>query len=278
MDLFKKFRDNKFTKKLQAGVNVVVPEWKKMASFISVPSARRVVLSSSESSESGDEPEEIHDSALTSVMQPEPSSKETSDEIMLKRLDSQSEDPREVAARRQEHESIAVEIARRQYDTLYGSAVLQHGPSWRGRGKKSAISDSQEDFEGPASYTHWSKDRRLKQAHTADRYYEALRLRQGGKKFGSTGDSAIWDVAEEEEELRMRLLLGSTSTTPVGQYDTNLGRVRSQKDSVMHVLQLKDDDLHDSIETLPRVSAPRPGDVALHALPIKEGGDSEVQG
>ena len=264
IDLFKKYRDNKFTQKLKAGVNDVVPDWKKLASVMKVPSARRIVLSSSESSGSEDEDAET-DEYKAKALSTSDIANEMSQEDILKMLDEAEDDPEEVARKNKEQESVAMEIARRQYDSLYGSNIFHHGPEWRQHDNKhtAAKRQSDDDEEDVVPSTHWSKDRRLKQAHSADHFYEALRLRRGGKKFASTGDSAIWEASHDEEQLRMRLMLGNTSVTPEGKYHSDLARLRSKHEVAKQLLQTKDPNMQDAIDALPRAAPSRLGDVVI---------------
>jgi hypothetical protein len=265
IDIFQKYRDDKFTQKLKAGVNEVVPEWKKLSRVLKVPSARRVVLSSSESSESEDEAavdqsKAKSDSAIDDAGEKSP-------EELLRMLDEAEDDPKEVARRKKEQESVAIEIARKQYESLYGSEKLHRGPTWLQRDPKRPVAKREEDEDdddvvGP---DHWSKDRRLRQAHSADHFYEALRLRRGGKKFASTGNSEVWEASgEEEQQQRMRLMLGNSSGLPEGKYHSDLARLRSKQEIVRELLNIKDPD---PIDALPRAAALRLGDVVVPKSP-----------
>jgi hypothetical protein len=261
IDIFQKYRDDKFNQKLKAGVNEVVPEWKKLSRVMKVPSASRVVLSSSESSASEDEAE-VDQSQAKSYSAIDDAG-EKSPEELLKFLDETEDDPKEVARKKKEQESVASEIARKQYESLYGSEKFHRGPAWLQRDPKRPVAKREEDQDdddvvGPE---HWSKDRRLRQAHIADHFYEALRLRRGGQKFASTGNSEVWEASgEEEQQQRIRLMLGNTSGLPEGKYHSDLARLRSKQETARKLLNIKDPD---PIDALPRAAALRLGDVVV---------------
>jgi hypothetical protein len=253
IDLFQKYRDDKYTKKLSE----TVPQWKKMAKYVAVPSVRRVVLSSSSESSDGSDDEKIgplqrspaHRDLFADTERQEKSQDVNGGETQGKEETDHSE-------------SIIMDIARKQYDSLYGSENWHAGESWKRKDEErraaAAVVASLEEREDESKINddplHWTKDRRLKQAHTADRFYEAIRLRQCAQQ------AAARDEERGDTEARYRNVYGNTTVLPVGKFDVSLAKIRAQQERAMQVLDFRtEEDLDNSIDSLPLQPAPRPG-------------------
>jgi len=301
MDLFERHKDARVAKRLKEGMDAVVPEWKRLSTVITVPSARRIMLSSDSSDYSSQDDDEsmeklakspplsatgtvragsgrvgVHVAHVQGVAHLDKMSAAQTG-TSLNALMEQDPDQR---VERQEKESISMIIARRQYDALYGSEVMdesmstswkQSGPPATSRRSKQIVApmeNGDDEEEEETASTHWSRDRRLLQAHHADRFYEALRLRHGARQFAKTqsdasdaSDACVVDQGDGlDEQVRLRHILGTTATTPVGPYEANLARIRSKRESAMHFLHY--DHLRSSIDDLPQPPAPRPGELA----------------
>ena len=227
---------------------------------MAVPSVRRVVLSSSSESSDGSDDEKVgplqrslaHRDLFADTARQE---KSQSDEDVNAGETEEKEETNH-------SESIVMDIARKQYDALYGSENWHAGESWKRKDQErraaAAVVASLEEQEDGRKINdnpqHWTKDRRLKQAHTADRFYEAIRLRQGAQQ------AAARDEDRDDTESRYRNVYGNTTVLPVGKFDVSLAKIRSQQERAMQVLDFRtEEDFDNSIDSLPLQPAPRPG-------------------
>ena len=274
IDLFRKHKHDKFASKVLQGSahEELVPEWKKIAATIAVPVSRRVVLSSSDDDASEDEEDIIE----TRQEQAHSNDSAVQDAVVEQQVPSTQSSQRSVTqgisqAEKERGEQLALDIAGKQYDSLYGSGRFWQGRSAAFAAETAPSADKDRAQESIEDVTHWSADRRLAQAHTADRYFEALQLRKWSRQnksrtaLGSQASASAQEEKEEEDRMRTRHLLGMTTITTDGKYDVHLARVRSKRAAAMKVLGLEPEQTAAKIEGLPRIPMPRPGEVVANA-------------
>jgi hypothetical protein len=255
IDLFRKYREHQFIHSKKDGKRDVFAERRNLVGDLPHPGVRRVVLSSDSSGSDWSEGErdEHPKRRATGSSLAQTDAEDAPEGIGVGRepsVASSQEEKEEQEGRLQKERAWQEQIAGKRYDAFYGSQRYWNPfASESGAGSTQAGSHARDDEDEEELQTaHWSKDRRLKHSHYANRFYEALRLRHGIAK----------ECDENEETVRERLLHGQTVTTTTGEYDSHLALVRKKKEAINRKLGLKAE-YKEGIHTLPRRSAPRPG-------------------